>query len=435
MSENQRQLHLNLFGNWHGNHRAAWRHPNVVPGQYWDLDFTTKVAQTAERGLFDAIFFAGVGPAGPEPLLLLAQLAAVTSRIGLAPTINTTYTDPFNTARSIATLDGLSHGRAGFNAVTGSQRATAKNFGPAPHPPKDVRYARQEEYIEVVRLLWESWEPDAFVGDKQSGVLIDKTKVHNVPFKGEHFQIDASFQIPRSPQGRPVLFHAGDSDFGRSQGARYADAIFTAQGTIELAREFYADFKRRVVEAGRRPGEALVVPGFLPIIGSTEAEAKANLQELNDFIDLDDTVAELASTDGGIDLRGEDLDKPVRNEVWDSALAVTSFGSRVKALREKADEACFTAREVVQWNTAAHGHFVFVGTPEQVADEIERWLLTGAADGFNYKAPLFPDGLEQFVDHVIPLLQKKGIYRREYTENTLRGHYGLPVPAPSIAKR
>lgn len=441
----RRQLHLNLFGNWYGNHRASWRHPKVDPHQVWSLDFSVKVAQTAERGLFDAIFFAD-GPGGPElhpggghtrpePITLLSAIAASTEYIGLASTVSTTYSEPYNTARQIASLDQISGGRAGWNAVTGSQRATAKNFGPQKHPDKALRYERSEEFIQIVRALWESWEPDAVIGDQESGVFIDPSKVRRVPFKGKHFEIDAVFGVPRSSQGRPMLFHAGDSDFGRSQGARYADAIFTAQPTIEFARRFYDDFKRRVVVAGRPPEESLVIPGYLPIIGSTEAEAKAALQELNDLIDYEWAVEAFASSDGGLDLRGEELDRPVRDEVWNRALATTSFGSRVQVLRDKADEANLTAREVMQWNIAAHGHFVHVGTPEQIADEMERWLLTGATDGFNYKAPIFPEGLEIFVDHVIPLLQQKGIFRHEYEEKTLRGHYGLPVPAPSIRSR
>lgn len=435
MSDNQRQLHLNLFGNWHGNHRAAWRHPKVDPLQTWDLDFAKKVAQLGERGLFDAIFFAdgpggpdlhpGAGQTKPEPFGLLSALAAVTDHIGLAATISTTYTEPYNTARAVASLDVLSKGRAGWNAVTGSSGRTAANFGPAKHPEHAIRYERSEEFIQIVKALWDSWEPDAIVANQQTGQYIDPSKIHRVPFEGKHFQVDAVFGVPRSPQSRPLLFHAGDSDFGRNQGARHADAIFTAQPTIELGREFYTDFKRRVAEQGRNPDHVHVLPGYLAIVGSTEAEAQRHFDELNELIDIDAAVVAVAKGDG-LDVSDVPLDEPIPDFVWQRSAETSTFKSRVEALRQKALEANFTARQVIEWDIAAHGHYVHVGTPEQIADSIEEWFLTGAADGFNYKAPIFPEGLEIFVDHVVPLLQRKGIYRHEYTEPTLRGNYGLP---------
>ncbi|MEU8177153.1 LLM class flavin-dependent oxidoreductase [Microbispora hainanensis] len=437
MTDHTRELHLNLFGNWYGNHRAAWRHPGVDPRQLWDIDFNIRTAKTAERGLFDAVFFADgpnlgpVQPSGgqtkPEPITLLGVLAAVTTHLGLASTVSTTYSEPYNTARQIASLDLLTCGRAGWNAVTGSNAATAANFGPSAHPEHALRYERSEEFIQIVKALWESWEPDAVIADQETGVFLDPGKVHRVPFQGKHFQIDAVFNVPRSPQGRPLIFHAGDSDFGRSQGARHADAIFTAQPTIEAAREFYRDFKRRVSEAGRDPGHAHVLPGYLAVVGSTEAEAQATFDELNQLIDIEGAIEEVARGDG-LDVSGVDLDKPIPDSLWEHSIATSTFRSRVEALRTKAVEARLTARQVIEWDIAAHGHYVFVGTPEQVADDIELWFTTGAADGFNYKAPTFPDGLEIFVDHVVPLLQAKGIYRKEYTETTLRGHYGLPTP-------
>ncbi|MEV4096883.1 LLM class flavin-dependent oxidoreductase [Streptosporangium saharense] len=437
MTEPTRELHLNLFGNWYGNHRAAWRHPGVDPHQLWDIDFNIRTARTAERGLFDAVFFADgpnlgpVQPTGgqtkPEPITLLSVLGAVTTHLGLASTVSTTYSEPYNTARQIASLDLLTGGRAGWNAVTGSSAAAASNFGPASHPEHALRYERSEEFLQIVRALWESWEPDAVVADQSTGVFLDPGKVHRVPFQGRHFQIDAVFNVPRSPQGRPLIFHAGDSDFGRSQGARHADAIFTAQPTVEAAREFYRDFKRRVAEAGRDPAHAHVMPGYLAVVGSTEAEARAAFDELNRLIDIEGAIEEVARGDG-LDVSGVDLDRPIPDSLWEHSIATSTFRSRVEALRTKAAEARLTARQVIEWDIAAHGHYVFVGTPEQVADDIELWFTTGAADGFNYKAPTFPDGLEIFVDHVVPLLQKKGVYRREYTATTLRGHYGLPYP-------
>lgn len=443
MSTPKRQIHLNLFGNWYGNHRGSWRHPSVTPGQVWDLDFNVRVAKMAERGLFDAIFFAGgvsqpsVAEAGgrttPDALVLHAALASVTERLGLALTINTTYSEPYTVAKHIGSLDQLSRGRAGWNAVTGSQRSAAPNYGPDPYPEPAERYARSEEFIQVVKALWESWDADAVVGDQKSGQFLDPSKVHNVRYKGDFFDLDAVYSVPRSPQGRPLLFHAGDSDFGRNQGAQHADGIFTAQGTIEAGREFYSDFKRRVVAAGRRPEDVLIFPGFLAIVGSTEAEAKTQLAELNELIDIDHAIAEVARTDG-LDVADIPLDDPVPDHVWQRSAETSNFKSRVEALRLKALADNLTAREVIFWNVAAHGHYVSVGTPEKIADELQEWFETGAADGFNYKAPIFPDGLEVFVEHVVPELQKRGLYRKEYTGTTLRHHLGLTNPAPTITR-
>ncbi len=441
MSNDERQLHLNLFGNWHGNHRAAWRHPSVDPLQLWDWEFNKRTAQLAEKGLFDTIFFAG-GPGGvslepgggqtkPEEISLIAALASVTEHVGVAATVSTTYTEPYNTARQIASIDQLSGGRVGWNAVTGSNAAPARNFDTRKsHPDHADRYERSEEFIQLVKLLWESWGDDAIIADQKSGVFLDPTKVKRVPFEGNHFNVDALFAIPRSPQGRPIIFHAGDSDYGRNQGARHADGIFTAQPNAELARDFYTDFKRRVAEQGRNPEHVHVLPGFLAVVGSTEEEAKRYFGELNALIDIDEAVRHVAHGDG-LDVSDVPLDEPIPDFVWERSAATSTFKSRVEALRQKAVADNLTAREVIEWDTAAHGHYVSVGTPEQIADEIELWFRTGAADGFNYKAPTFPEGFEVFVDHVVPLLQKKGIYRNEYTGKTLRENLGLPLPSAS----
>ncbi len=433
MTEENRQLHLNLFGNWYGNHRAAWRHPTVNPRQLWDLDFNIKTAQLGEKGLFDAIFFAGGPGAGrlepwqikPEEITLIAAIAAATSHIGVAATVSTTYTEPYNAARQIASIDVLSGGRAGWNAVTGHTPSLAFNFSMNSHPEHAARYARSEEFIQIVKELWNSWEADAIIADQKSGVFLNPDKVHKVPFKGEFFEIAATFSIPRSPQGRPIIFHAGDSDFGRNQGARHADGIFTAQPTFELGREFYKDFKRRVAEQGRNPDHVHVLPGFLPIVGSTEGEAQRYFDELNQLIDIDDAVQSVALSEG-LDVSEVPLDEPIPDSVWQHARKTSAFKSRIEALHQKAVASNLTARQVVEWDVTAHGHYIYVGTPEQVADEIELWFQNRAADGFNYKAPTFPEGLEIFVDHVVPLLQKKGIYRREYTGSTLRENLGLP---------
>lgn len=442
MSDNVRQLHLNLFGPWYGGHGAAWRHPSVDPRQPWDLDFNLKLAKAAERALFDAVFLADgpsmgeVSPSGgqtrPEPITVLSAIVAATEYLGVAATMSTTYSEPYNTARQIASLDLLSGGRVGWNAVTGSQASAASNFSAKAHPEAAHRYARGEEFIEIVKALWESWEPDAVIADQKTGVFLDPSKVHRVPFAGEHFQVDALFNVPRSPQGRPVLFHAGSSERGRNQAARHADAVFAAQPSLEGARLFYADIKQRATRFGRDADSIKIFPGYLPIIGSTEAEARANFAELNQYIDIDGAIARTKKT-LQLDLSQANLDKPVPEDVWRAA-ANSPFSSRVAVIHEEAIAKKQTAREVAESVVSAFGHHLFVGTPEQVADDIELWFTTGAADGFNYKLAVVPDSLEVFTAHVLPLLQAKGIYRREYGEKTLRGHLGLDTPALAPAR-
>jgi N-acetyl-S-(2-succino)cysteine monooxygenase len=427
MSENDRQLVLNLFSPTY----ESWRTPGAEPDRVWSLDALIKLAKDAEGALFDAIFLAdspslGEGYATPEPFTVLSILAGHTTYLGLAPTLLTTYNEPYNVARKIATLDQVTGGRAGWNAVTGSQPSAAPNFGPTEHLQHDLRYERGEEFIEIVKALWDSWEPDAIVADPTSPwSRIDSNKVHKVPYSGTYFQLDALFNVPRSPQGRPVLFHAGSSDVGRDQGARHADAIFTAQPTIGLAREFYADFKRRVAVFGRNPDHALVLPGILPILGGTETQAEEAFARLTANTDITQNIARLKQQIG-LDVSELDLDKPVPAAIWDAAGG--SFTSRAAVIRAEAEEKGFTARQVVLRATAAFGHFVSVGTPEQVADDIELWFTTGAADGFNYRTPFGRQSVDDFIEHVLPLLQQKGIFRKEYTSTTLRGHYGLPIP-------
>jgi FMN-dependent oxidoreductase (nitrilotriacetate monooxygenase family) len=430
MPENDRQLVLNLFSPTY----ESWRTPGAEADRVWSLDALINLAKDAEEALFDAIFLAdspslGEGYASPEPLTVLSIIAGHTKYLGLAPTLLTTYNEPYNVARKVATLDQLTGGRAGWNAVTGSQPSAAPNFGPVEHLEHSLRYERGEEFIEIVKALWDSWDPDAVSTDASlQSARIDNSKVRRVSYDGNYFKLDALFNVPRSPQGRPVLFHAGSSEIGRDQSARHADAIFTAQPTIDLAQEFYADFKRRVSGFGRNPDHALVLPGILPILGGTEAEAEEALNQLTANTDIDQNVARIKQQ-LGLDVSGLELDKPIPAEVWDAA--GQSFTSRVAVIRAEAEQKRFTARQVVLRATAAFGHFISVGTPEQVADDIELWFTTGAADGFNYRTPFGRQSVTDFIEQVLPLLQRKGIFRKEYTSTTLRGHYGLPTPKVS----
>ncbi|MCU1492299.1 MAG: nitrilotriacetate monooxygenase component [Acidimicrobiaceae bacterium] len=424
-----RQLVLNLFGAPY----ETWRRPDVDTARIWSIDALIQFAKDAEGALFDALFLAdspslGDGYTSPEPFTVLSILAGHTTYLGLAPTLLTTYNEPYNVARQIATLDQFTGGRAGWNAVTGSQPSVAPNFGPDEHLEHSLRYARGEEFIQVVKALWESWDADAAEVHPGGRMTIDRSKIRDVSFNGDYFQLNAVFNTPRSPQGRPVLFHAGSSDVGRDQGARHADAIFTAQPSIEVARDFYSDFKRRVAGFGRNPEHALVLPGILPVLGGTEAEAEANFAAQNEKVNIEEVATRLV-TWIGLDLGGNDFDAPIPDETWDAA--GQSFKSRVAVMRAEAESKKFTARQVLLRANAAFGHHIVIGTPEQVADEIELWFRTGAADGFNYRAPFGKPAVEEFADHILPLLQRKGLFRKEYTETTLRGHYGLPIPPPA----
>lgn len=434
-----RQLSLNLHNPWGGSAAGSWRYDGSEPGSAWSVDWLVGVAKEAERGLFDAVFMADTqglndfSPTGgqtvPEPITLLSTVAAHTEYVGVAGTVTTTYTEPYNTARQLASLDQLSGGRVGWNAVTGSQPAVAPNFGAVEHPSNEDRYERADEFIEIVKALWDSWDADAVVADKESGIYLDTSKVRRVPFQGKHFDLNALFNVPRSPQGAPMIFHAGSSDTGRNQGAKYADGIFTAQPNIEAARAFYADVKTRVAAFGRNPDHVKVCAGILPVIGSTEAEAQAYFEQLNQFFDVDNAVA-FARQVLQLELGDVDFDAPIPELVWQGGLN-GSFTSRVAALKLDAQEKGLTARQLLQRMSASFGHHLVVGTPEHVADDIELWFTTGATDGFNYKLPEVPGSLTVFIDEVLPLLQRKGIFRKEYTEKTLRGHYGLPIDTRS----
>ena len=430
-----RQLHLNTFGIGYGFHLASWLHPSVDLAQSWDLGHHQRVAALAERGLFDALFIqdgqglsvedptiGGNGETKPEPLTILSALAATTERLGLASTFSTTYNEPYNIARFVASLDLLSKGRAGWNIVTSQKALDAANFGDTELPSHAERYRRSEEFVQVVKGLWDTWDADALVGDRVNRRLVDPSKVRRLNYEGEYFSVRGPLNVPRSPQGRPVLFQAGSSEIGREQGARHGDVIFTAQTDLTGAQDFYTDLKRRAVTIGRDPSQILIVPGLLPVIGSTDHEAQELVQFFNDNLDIDAGIA-FWKAFTGLDLAGADLSKPIPDSLWDKS--GRDFKSRVAVLRERANAESLTALEVLQKGTLGYGHFTTIGTPEKVADEIELWFKAKGADGFNVLSLISPASLEVFVDHVVPILQKKGIFRRDYTSETLRGHYGL----------
>ncbi|PWU47139.1 LLM class flavin-dependent oxidoreductase [Micromonospora globispora] len=437
-----RTLHLNAFLMGVGHHEAAWRHPRTDPRRVGDVRHFQELARIAERGTLDSVFLAdglAVGPAVRhniqavfEPLTLLASLAAVTEHIGLIATVSTTYNEPFNVARKFASLDHLSGGRAGWNIVTSAQSREAWNFNLDDHPAHADRYRRAAEFVDVAIKLWDSWEDDALVLDTAAGVFADTDRVHEVGHTGEHFTVRGPLNTPRPPQGRPLLVQAGSSADGIAFAARYAEAVFTAQQTLADGQAFYAELKRQTIAAGRDPDLVKVLPGIAPVIGGTEVEARALADELEALIVPEHALSQLSGMTG-VDLTGLPLDGPVP-ELPDLS-SVQSHQSRYQLVVELARREKLTIRQLIGRLGGGRGHRVVAGTPEQIADQIELWFSQGAADGFNVMPPLLPYGLEAFVDHVVPLLRERGLFRHEYTGRTLREHYGLPRPASAYAAR
>ncbi|MEU7616778.1 LLM class flavin-dependent oxidoreductase [Micromonospora rifamycinica] len=430
-----RTLHLNAFLLGVGHHEAAWRHPRTDPGRVTDLRHFQELARTAERGTLDSVFLAdslAVGPAVRhniqavfEPLTLLAALATVTSHVGLIATVSTSYNEPFNIARKFASLDHLSGGRAGWNIVTSAQAREAWNFNLDDHPAHADRYRRAAEFVEVAVKLWDSWEDDALVLDPAAGIFADTDRVHEIGHTGERFRVRGPLNTPRPPQGRPLLVQAGSSPDGVTFAGRYAEAVFTAQQTLADGQRFYTALKQAAVAAGRDPELVKVLPGIAPVLGGTEAEARALADELEALIVPEHALAQLSGMTG-VDLTGLPLDGPLP-ELPD-ATTVQSHQSRYQLVVDLARRERLTVRQLIGRLGGGRGHRVVAGTPEQVADQIELWFTEGAADGFNVMPPLLPSGLEDFVDHVVPLLRARGLFRHEYTGRTLREHYGLPRP-------
>ncbi|MFH8572548.1 LLM class flavin-dependent oxidoreductase [Streptomyces sp. NPDC017993] len=435
MTTNDRQLHLNLFLMGVGHHEAAWRHPRTDPSRVSDIAHFQDLARKAEEAAFDSVFLAdGLEVRSPvqyglvnhfEPLTLLSAIAAVTTRIGVIGTASTGFSEPFNLARQFASLDHLSHGRAGWNIVTSAGDRAAQNFSRDANQAHAERYARAAEFLEVTQALWDSWEDGALVLDRDSGAYADPSKVHEINHSGAHFRVRGPLNVPRSPQGRPLLVQAGSSEDGKAFAARYAEAVFTAQQTLADAQAFYQDLKRRSAAHGRDPEGLKVLPGIVPVIGSTEAEARELDRELNELITPQRAVSVLSTT-LGVDLTDHPLDAPL--PPLPPVSAVNGAKSRFELIRDLAEREGLTLRQLIGRLGGGRGHQVFAGTPEQIADFIEEWFREGAADGFNVMPPLLPAGLDDFVDHVLPLLRKRGLFREGYTGSTLREHYGLPLP-------
>lgn len=435
-----RQLHLNLFLMTRGHHEGAWRHPGANPKALTDLQLYVDAARIAEAAKFDAVFLAD-GLVGPdngqmassgqlEPLLLLAALAQHTERIGLIGTASTTYSLPYTLARQFATLDHLSKGRAGWNIVTSWLPRAGENYGLQQNVEHAERYRIAEEFVAAVDALWRSFPGAAVVDDAASGQYLDIGQVRPVNYAGTHIRTRGPLNVPGSPQGRPVLVQAGQSDTGRAFAAQWAEAIFTAHGSKESAQGFYADIKGQAKALGRRAEDIVILPGISAAIGSTEYEARQVWEELDSLTSIEVGLGRLSARFGGHDFSGLPLDRRLTRDDFPDPALVEASKSRAIGYVETTLRDGLTLRQLLKRLAGARGHLAIAGTPEQVADTIEDWFRTGAADGFNVMPPVITQQLELFASEVVPILRKRGLFRSDYQSSTLRGHFGLPdLPA------
>ncbi|WP_392533460.1 LLM class flavin-dependent oxidoreductase [Nostoc sp. C117] len=434
-----RKFRLGAFIQATGHHVSAWRHPDTQADAGFNFEHYKEITQTAQRGLFDAVFLAdspGVWGGAPEsqkrngklvhfePVTLFSALSSVTQNIGFIATASTTYEEPYTLARKFASLDYLSNGRAGWNVVTTGNENAALNFGLEYHPEHSQRYERAEEFVEVVKGLWDSWEDDAFIRDKESGIYFDENKLHILNHKGKHFSVKGPLNVGRPPQGYPVIVQAGASEAGRDLAARTAEVIFTANQTLADAQEFYADVKGRLAKYGRSPDDLKIMPGAFPIIGRTESEAQEKYEFLQSFIHPDVAWGILKNYYKGVDLSKYSLDDLAPELPSDT----NNNKSRLKLVRDLATRGTLTLRQLYLSLATARGHRTILGTPETIADQLEEWFNNGAADGFNIMPPILPTGLDEFVNLVVPILQKRGLFRTEYEGSTLRENLGLRRP-------
>jgi N-acetyl-S-(2-succino)cysteine monooxygenase len=430
-----------LYGT--GHHIASWRDPGVMPNANQSFKHYAEITRTAERGLFDFVFNADsnstFGPDDPdiwrrttvsmrlEPLTLLGGLAAVTSHIGLISTATTTYLDPFHVARMFATLDQMSDGRVGWNVVTSSAASEALNFSHQAHAPHDQRYERAAEFIQVAQGLWDTWEDDAHVLDQKTGLFFHPEKLHLLHHKGKHFQVRGPLMVPRSPQGQPVIVQAGQSEAGLELAARTAEVLFTVSQNFQTSKTFYSELKARTARCGRSPDAIKIMPGVLTVVGKTRDEAKEKFERLQALIHPELGVAMLS------DIVALDLSKyPLDGPMPDVPLTNSQQG-RQKVVMDMARAENLTIRQLYMRVATARGHRVALGTAADIADALEEWYRGGAADGFNIMPQVLPQGLNEFVDLVIPELQRRGLFRKQYEGKTLRENLGLPRPANRFA--
>jgi alkanesulfonate monooxygenase len=439
------QMRLGAFFNPTGHHVASWRHPRAQADAGINFQHYVEITRTAERAKFDMVFLAdnvcvrdasmeaisrsAQYIANFEPITLLAALSAVTSHIGLVATASTSYNEPFHVARKFASLDHLSGGRAGWNLVTSGMEAEAKNFGREKHYQHGERYERAREFARIVVGLWDSWDDDAFVRDKQSGQFFHPDKMHWLNHKGENFSVRGPLNVPRTPQGRPVIVQAGGSEDMIAVAAEFAEVIFCAPLTLEAAQTFYADLKGRVARYGRDPDQVKIMPGLSAIVGRTEAEAQERYDYLQSLIHPIVAREILSLVLGSIDLSSYPLDGPFPETLPKSNASQSTYQYVVDMARNEK----LTMKEVALRVAGARGKAVVRGSPQQIADHMEEWFRQDGCDGFNLMPPFLPGGLDDFVDLVLPELRRRGLFRTEYEGRTLREHLGLARPLSRYA--
>jgi len=422
-----------------GNHSAGWRYAGAATSNH-DLSVIQEIARIAERGRFDLLFVADGLVMDPgdhpsflcrfEPTTLIAVLSATTRHVGLGATVSTSFGEPYHVARTFASIDHISHGRAAWNVVTSSSPNAALNFSRERHMDHALRYAVANEFVDVVKGLWDCWNDGAIVADTATGLSLDPARVRPLNHSGRFFQVKGPLNIARCPQGHPVIIQAGGSPAGLALAARTADVVFSVVQDLESARNAYADLKGRLVKYGRVPDQLAVLPGVMPIIGRTDAEAKDKLSLLQSWLTPTNALT-LVSGRIGYDVTGFPLDASV------PAPPPGATGSQTfhTVLFEAARRQHMTLRDLYNLTAAARGHWVVCGTPPRIADTLEEWFVAGAADGFNILPPYFPGAFADFVDLVVPALQRRGLFRRAYEGATLRDHFGLArVPMP-VARR
>jgi N-acetyl-S-(2-succino)cysteine monooxygenase len=441
MTTARKQLKLGIALFPAGGHVAAWRHPDYRPDRGLNIHDYVYAAQLAECGKLDFVFIADSSAirgsenlksirrqayaASFEPITLLSALAAVTQNIGLVATASTSFFQPYTVARFFASLDLLSGGRAGWNLVTSAQDVEAQNHGAERLPPHDERYSQASEFADVVLGLWDSWDADAIEANRETGIYFDPDKVHFLNHKGRYYSVRGPLNVARSPQARPVLVQAGSSEAGRNLAARTAEVIFTAQRDLTSARAFCAAVRSLASRFGRSADEVKILPGVTVVVGVNEYEAQKKRAQLARLLHPEVALALLQTVLGGVDLSKYPIDGPVPE------LPETNGPrSRQQLLIDLARRDKLTIRELGAIVAEAQGHRVLVGSPTQIADDFEEWLAAGAADGFIVTPPVLPSSLDDFVGLVVPELQRRGVFRRDYEGSTLRSNLSLPTPRP-----
>jgi FMN-dependent oxidoreductase (nitrilotriacetate monooxygenase family) len=432
-------MHMGVFVLGTGNHIAGWRYQGAATS-HMQLPVMQEIARIAEAGKFDLLFISDSMVMDPsdhpsfmcrfEPTTLITVLSASTTHIGLGATVSTSFSEPFNVARMFGSIDHISGGRAAWNVVTSSNPKAALNFNRDEHLEHELRYQRANEFVDVVRGLWDCWDDGAIVADKATGRYIDPDKVRTLDHKGRFFQVRGPINMARCPQGHPVIIQAGGSPSGLELAARTADVVFSVVQELEAAKVAYADLKGRMAKYGRSPDDIAVLPGVMPIIGATDAEAREKLAKLQSWL-TPTNAATLVASRIGYDVSGHPLDGPVPPPPLSQGGRTFSRVLYETALREK-----MTLRDLYNLTAAARGHWVVCGTPLRIADTLEEWFVGGAADGFNILPPYFPGAFADFVTLVVPELQRRGLFRRDYQGTTLRDHFGLArVSAPTAQRQ